>query len=64
MNTNKMPLEIVRYSLGIKSSNGTYSKIAKDMTRPQFEAYYDKVVAEGGKIIGIFKDKTSQDEKR
>lgn len=45
-----------RYFLGIKSSGGGYSKQVKDMTQSQFEAYYDEVVADGGKVIGIIKE--------
>jgi hypothetical protein len=45
-----------RYSLGIKNRGGGYSKVVKDMTKSQFEKYYDKVVENGGKVIGIFTD--------
>tara|TARA_R110000796_G_scaffold162824_1_gene279757 strand:- start:319 stop:468 length:150 start_codon:yes stop_codon:yes gene_type:complete len=46
--------EIKEYTLSIQSRGGGYSSIKKTMTRAQFEAYYDKVVANGGKVIGIF----------
>ena len=54
-----MSKEVLRYSLGIKSRGGGYSKVVKDMTRLQFEAYYEEVVKQGGKVIGIFTDKIS-----
>ena len=44
----------IEYRLSIKSSGGAYSTIVKTMTREEFEAYYDEVVAKGGKVIGIF----------
>lgn len=48
--------KVLRYSLGIKSRGGGYSSVVKDMTESQFEKYYDKVVENGGKVIGVFTD--------
>ena len=48
-----------KYSIGYKTKYRSYGSTVKEMTEKQFDAYYDKIVADGGKVISIFKDEIS-----
>ena len=43
----------LEYTIGIKSRSGNYSTTVKEMTKSHFNNYYDKVISNGGKVIGF-----------
>lgn len=45
--------EVKEYTISIKDRNNEFKLAKKTFTRVQFEAYYDGVVAKGGKVIGF-----------
>lgn len=43
----------LEYTISIKDRNNKYQTARKNLTRVQFDAYYDGVVDKGGKVIGL-----------